>query len=109
MIIPLKNHRKIFFKKLIRNILIGIFVIFVSLWGGMEGYRYYEGMDWVDSYVNATMILSGMGPVSEVHTTGGKIFAGSYALYSGILFLVIVALIFAPVIHYLFVKFNLRD
>ena len=56
----------------------------VSLLVGMCGYRLLEGMPWIDAYLNAAMILSGMGPVGELHTWGGKLFAGLYALYSGL-------------------------
>lgn len=75
----------------------------------MIGYHHYEKMSWVDAYVNAAMILSGMGPVSNLQTTAGKIFAGSYALFSGIVFLVAIALIFAPVIHRVFLFFHIED
>lgn len=88
-----------FLKKLTRNTLIGFGMILTSLGIGMAGYHHYENMSWIDAYVNAAMILSGMGPVSNLQTDAGKIFAGTYALFSGILFLVIIAIIFGPVIH----------
>lgn len=75
----------------------------------MAGYHYYESMSWVDAYVNAAMILSGMGPVNPLQTDAGKIFAGSYALFSGIVFLVVIAVIFAPVIHRFLHKFHLEE
>lgn len=98
----------IFFKKFSRNLLIGLSVILLSLGIGMMGYHHYEKMNWVDSYLNAAMILSGMGPASPIQTEKGKIFAGSYALFSGILFLVMIAFILAPVIHRLFHKWHLE-
>ncbi len=98
-----------FFKKLVKNILIGILIIFLSLFLGMMGYRHYENMSWVDAYVNAAMILSGMGPVSTLQTDNGKIFAGTYALFSGIVFLVFMAIIFAPVIRYFLHQFHLEE
>ena len=80
----------------------------VSLFGGMWGYRHYEGMSWVDAFVNAAMILSGMGPVNTLHTSGGKIFAGCYALYSGLMVIIATALILAPVVHRLMHQFHLE-
>jgi hypothetical protein len=83
-------------------------LISASLYGGMCGYRYFEGMSWVDAFVNAAMILSGMGPMNTLHTNGGKIFAGCYALYSGLMVIIATALILAPVVHRLMHQFHLE-
>ncbi len=104
-----KPNRRLFLKKLTRNLIIGSCLIGLSLYGGMLGYHHYEKMSWIDSYVNAAMILSGMGPVSTLQTESGKIFAGTYALFSGIIFLVITAIIFAPVFHHFFLKLKIPD
>ncbi len=101
--------KKTFLIRLFRNILFGVIIIMISLGIGMFGYYYYENMPWVDAYVNAAMILSGMGPMSTLQTSAGKIFAGSYALFSGVLFLVIVGIIFTPVIHWFFLKFHMEE
>ncbi|MBA3816108.1 MAG: hypothetical protein H0X29_06245 [Parachlamydiaceae bacterium] len=98
-----------FIKKLGRNVLIGSAIIAISLFLGMLGYHHFEKLPWIDAYVNASMILSGMGPVSPLNTEAGKIFAGTYALFSGIVFLVIIAIIFAPLIHRFFHQFHLDD
>jgi len=98
-----------FIKKFLRNLFLGVLIIFLSLLAGMEGYQYFENMSVVDSYVNAAMILSGMGPVTELKTDGGKIFAGSYALFSGIVFLVIIAIIFAPLVRRFLHTFHMED
>lgn len=98
-----------FIKRLMRNLLIGLFIIGISLGLGMLGYRHFEKMSWVDAYENAAMILSGMGPVDTIKTEGGKIFAGSYALFSGIVFLVVIAVIIAPIFHRFFHKFIIRE
>jgi hypothetical protein len=74
---------------------------------GMAGYHFLEGMDWVDAFVNAAMILSGMGPIGELKTTGGKIFAGCYALYSGLALITIAAITFSPVVHRFLHRFHL--
>ena len=83
---------------------IGLFAL--SLAGGMWGYASYEGLSWRDSFLNAAMILGGMGPVDMPHTAGGKVFAGIYALYSGVLFLVAMGIVLAPVIHRVLHKFH---
>lgn len=98
-----------FHKKIGLNILIGIAVIIASLFMGMWGYRHFENMSWIDAYENAAMILSGMGPVKDLTTDGGKIFAGTYALFSGIVFLVVVALIFSPVIRRFFHEIHMEN
>ena len=104
------NHpRRTFLLKIGRNLLIGGFIIAACLFLGMLGYHHYEKMDWVDSYVNAAMILSGMGPVSTLQTEAGKIFAGTYALFSGIVFLVIIAIMGAPVFHHFFHMLHIEE
>jgi len=74
-------------------------MIFISLLIGVAGYHFTEGLPWLDSLLNASMILGGMGPVNELHTSGGKLFASFYALFSGIIFLASVAILLAPVAH----------
>lgn len=76
---------------------------------GMAGYRTFEPMSWVDAFVNAAMILSGMGPVSSLQTDGGKIFAGCYALFSGLAFLTSLGIVFAPVFHRFLHKFHVEE
>ena len=98
-----------FLTRLSRSILIGLLVIAASLGIGMLGYHHFEKMSWVDAYVNASMILSGMGPVSQLVTNAGKIFAGTYALFSGIVFLVVIAIIFGPVVHRFLHKFHIEE
>lgn len=96
-----------FFSRLLRNFFWGLLIIAVSLLMGMVGYHIFEQMAWIDAFVNAAMILSGMGPLTPLTTPEGKIFAGIYALFSGIMFLLIVGIIFAPVVHRFFHKFHL--
>jgi len=99
----------IFVRKLLINILAGVLIILLSLFLGMLGYRHFEQMSWIDAYENASMILSGMGPPKEIKTDGGKIFAGTYSLFSGVIFLVVIAIIFAPVVHRFFHKFHMDE
>jgi hypothetical protein len=77
-----------------------------SLLLGMAGYGYFEGLAWRDAFLNAAMLLGGMGPVDAPQTDGGKLFAGLYALYSGLVFLIAAGLVFAPVLHRLLHKFH---
>jgi hypothetical protein len=87
---------------------LGSTIILASLVIGMAGYHYFEHLPWLDAFVNASMILSGMGPVGELHTSAGKLFAGCYALFSGIAFLTSVGVIFAPLFHRFLHKFHLE-
>lgn len=83
-------------------------LVAVSWLIGILGYRLLEGMSWVDSALNAAMILGGMGPVNQLYTNAGKLFASFYALFSGIAFLVSIAVLLAPIIHRLMHKFHLQ-
>ena len=77
-----------------------------SLVIGMAGYGYFEGLRWRDAFLNAAMLLGGMGPVDAPKSDGGKIFAGLYALYAGLVFLVVAGLLLAPFVHRLLHKFH---
>lgn len=80
-----------------------------SLAVGMLGYHGLEDLSWIDAFLNAAMILSGMGPVGELHHSGAKLFAGCYAIYSGIALISTAALVFAPVVHRVMHRFHLED
>src|SRR5258706_1433728 len=80
-----------------------------SLGLGMAGYHFLEQLPWLDAFLNASMLLGGMGPVDTPHSPGGKLFAGLYALYAGLVFLVTVALVFSPVVHRVLHKFHWAD
>ena len=94
---------------LLRNSILGLMLIALALYIGMLGYHEFEHMSWVDAYVNAAMILGGMGPVDPLHTDTGKLFAGSYALFSGLAFIAIVAIMLSPVVHKFFRKIHLES
>ena len=74
-------------------------LVMLSLGIGMAGYAYFEHLGWLDAFLNSAMLLGGMGPVNNPQTSGGKLFAGLYALYSGLVFLVTVGVVLAPVLH----------
>lgn len=95
-----------FLRRMLTSLALGVAVVGGSLVFGMAGYHFYEGLGAVDSFLNASMILSGMGPVDKMQSDGGKIFAGLYALYSGLAVLVTAGLLFAPMIHRLLHRFH---
>lgn len=78
---------------------IALIVLVGSLAVGMWGFRYYEALPWRDAFLNAAMLLSGMGPVKTDLTEAGKLFAGLYALYSGLIVIAIAGLLLAPAVH----------
>jgi hypothetical protein len=98
-----------FLRRQLKHFWIVLLIIGGSLLIGMVGYHFFEGMNWVDSFLNTSMLLGGMGPVGELRTTAGKIFAGLYALYSGIIFLVIAGILFAPIFHRMLHHFHLDE
>ena len=101
--------RRVFLGRLTKHALGAIALVFGTLGVGMAGYHWLEGLSWIDAYVNAAMILGGMGPVAELHTAAGKLFAGSYALFAGIVFLVGVGVVLAPILHRAMHRFHLGD
>ncbi len=106
-----KKHRDIshhLYLHLMRNSLMGIALILSALLIGILGYHHLEGMSWVDAFLNASMILSGMGPATTMSTQAGKIFAGCYALFSGLAFIAIMAILFSPIIHWFFRKIHME-
>ncbi len=105
-----KSHppisRKKFLRRMLSHFVAALAVLLGSLALGMAGYEYYENLPWRDAFLNAAMLLGGMGPVNAPTTNGGKVFAGLYALYAGLVFLVTVGLIFTPVVHRIMHKFH---
>jgi len=100
--------RKYFLLRMLWHLLAASLVIAGSLIIGIIGYHSSEGLSWLDSLLNAAMILGGMGPVTELHTATGKIFASFYALFSGVIFLVIAGILIAPVAHRLLHRLHLE-
>lgn len=98
-----------FAQRLLRNALWAFGFVILGLLIGMAGYMGFEGMSLVDAFVNAAMILSGMGPVQALNTVGGKIFAGLYAIVSGIFIFGVAGIALAPVFHRMLHKFHLQD
>ena len=98
-----------FLLRFARHIGISSALVLLSLFIGMLGYVHYEHLSWLDGFLNAAMLLGGMGPVEQPQTSGGKLFAGLYALYSGLVFLVVAGIMLAPVGHRVLHRFHLED
>jgi hypothetical protein len=100
---------KIFRSRVMYAVYIDVILLSVSLLIGVLGYHFFNNLSLVDSFVNASMILGGMGPVDPLKSDGAKIFAGIYALYSGITFLTSFAILITPIYHRFLHKFHLED
>ncbi len=104
---PLAAHEK-FVQRMAKHALIALGAVALSLAIGMIGYMTLENLNTIDAFLNATMLLGGMGPVNMPQTNAGKIFAGIYALYSGIVFLLVVGVLFTPIYHRFLHHFHLE-
>ena len=101
--------RSQFFRRLAVHFAAAVILMLGSLLMGMAGYQYFEALDWRDAFLNAAMLLGGMGPVNAPQTPGGKLFAGLYALYAGLVFLIVAGILFAPAVHRLLHRFHWDD
>jgi hypothetical protein len=95
-----------FVQRLLVHALMAMGLIAGSLTIGMLGYMFFEHLSWIDAFLNSSMLLGGMGPVNMPQTAAGKLFAGLYALYAGLAFIVTVALLFTPLLHRLLHRFH---
>jgi hypothetical protein len=100
---------QVFARRLALNALIGLLLLIFSLGIGMLGYHFLGRLSWIDSLLNASMILGGMGPVDKMETDQIKIFASFYALYSGVILLASVGILIAPIFHRFLHRFHLAD
>jgi hypothetical protein len=100
--------RRAFYARMARSVALAGAITAVSLGIGMAGYHGFEKLPWLDAFLNAAMILSGMGPVAQIQTAGGKLFAGCYALFSGLALITTLAVIIAPLFHRFLHKFHLE-
>jgi hypothetical protein len=98
-----------FLRRLAYSTLIGLLLIAVSLLSGMIGYHKLEKMTWLDSFLDASMLLGGMGPIHTPVTTAGKLFAGFYALYCGLAVIAVAGVMLAPVAHRLLHKLHVES
>ena len=100
--------RSRFIRRMLRAIGVWCVLALCGLLIGMGGYTYFESMSFADAYVNAAMILSGMGPLGELKTTAGKIFAGSYAIFSGLIIVIATSFVLAPIFHRVLHHFHME-
>jgi hypothetical protein len=100
---------RLFVRRLLLHAGVAFALVGISLGIGVLGYRVFEGLPWIDAFLNASMILGGMGEINELHTAAGKIFASLYALFSGGVFLAVAAILVAPVAHRLMHRLHLED
>lgn len=98
--------RSAFYQRITLHVAVAVALIAVSLAAGMAGYMATEHMSALDAFLNSAMLLGGMGPVNPLATAGGKLFAGCYALYAGLVFIVCAALVLTPVLHRLLHRFH---
>lgn len=98
-----------FILRLLGHFAAAMTLVAASLCVGMLGYEHFEQLAWRDAFLNSAMLLGGMGPVDAPHTDAGKLFAGVYSLYAGLVFLVVLAIIFTPVIHRVLHTFHWED
>ena len=98
-----------FVRRLLAHLLVAVGLLLFSLGIGMWGYEHFENLPWRNAFLNSAMLLGGMGPVDPIKTDAGKLFAGIYALYAGLLFIVTAALVFTPILHRVLHKFHWDD
>jgi len=97
---------KIFAQRMVHHLLFSLGLIVLSIAMGMAGYEHFESLRWRDAFLNTAMLLGGMGPVDPPVTDAGKMFAGIFALYAGLVFLFVAGLLIAPVVHRIMHRFH---
>jgi hypothetical protein len=105
-----KKHQPLtkrqFLMRMANHLAAALILMIASILFGMSGYMFFEHLSWIDAFLNASMLLGGMGPVNSPVTEGGKLFAGFYALYAGLVFIVSAAIILTPVMHRILHRFH---
>lgn len=104
-----QQTRAAYYRHQARNLLVSALVLGICLLAGILGYHYTDDIPWIDSLHNASMILSGMGPVVEIKSEDGKLFSSFYALFSGVVFITNIGIILTPIIHHIVHRFHLDD
>jgi hypothetical protein len=109
-----RRHQKIasapvFIKRLVLCFGTAFLLILAALFLGVAGYHWIAGLAWIDSLLNASMILGGMGPVDTLTSVGGKVFASAYALFSGLVFIAVMGVVFSPLLHRMLHKFHMDE
>ena len=103
------RHRRLFYGRFARGVFVAGVLILLSLGFGVLGYRFVAGLDWIESVLNASMILTGMGPPGELRTNAGKLFASFYALFSGLAFVTATGILLTPMLQHVLRVFHLEQ
>jgi hypothetical protein len=106
---PPSPHRRPFYHRLLRALALAVGIIACSLGLGVLGYHFIGGLKWVDALLDASMILSGMGPVSPLTSDAAKVFASAYALFSGLILIGTMGIVLSPVFHRVLHKFHVEE
>lgn len=106
---PTPPNRRHFVRRQLLHLAISLAVLLVSLLIGMWGYRHYEQMPWRDAFLNSAMLLGGMGPIADQLSEPGKVFAGLYALYCGLVVIAVTGLLLAPGVHHVMKRVHWED
>ena len=101
--------RSVYYQRIYRNLVLSILFLTICLGLGILGYHFFCNLPWIDALHNASMILSGMGPVAEIQTDDGKIFSSLYAIFSGVAFITNIGVLLAPAVHRFFHKLHVED
>jgi hypothetical protein len=109
-----KRHEKlapvsVFVQRIAFSFVIAGILVLIALFIGIAGYHWLGGFDWINSLLEASMILGGMGPVNPIATNSAKIFASAYALFSGLVFIAVLGIVLAPITHRMLHKFHIAD
>jgi hypothetical protein len=104
---PLRSRR--FLPHFARNLTLGFIITVIILLIGIAGYRYFEKTAWLEAYVNSAMIISGVGTLTNPQTDEGKLFVGTYSMIGSAVFIIVVAVIFSPIFHWLFRQVQVED
>lgn len=107
-----RKHEKlaspsVFRKRVALSFGLATLLVFIALFAGVAGYHWLAGFEWVDSILEASMILGGMGPINQLPNSGAKLFASSYALFSGLVFIAVMSIVLSPIVHRMLHKFHL--
>lgn len=101
--------RSVYYQRIYRNLVLSILFLTICLGLGVLGYHFFCDLLWIDALHNASMILSGMGPVAEITSDGGKVFSSLYAIFSGVAFITNIGVLLAPAVHRFFHKLHVEE
>jgi hypothetical protein len=109
-----RKHEKlapvsVFIRRIALSLITAGVLVLAALFIGIAGYHWIAGFEWVDSLLEASMILGGMGPVNQLTSNSAKVFAAGYALFSGLIFIAVMGIVFSPIVHRMLHKFHIDD